>query len=430
MLPAQVKAVTTNTSTKVVAPAPDYMPIPPIQTEPNIFGQDQYYTVTFRGNGEAVVSLKVILTNNSEENLNSIDLRVPKINPTDIVAYQVIKEKVCLGRMESIGEIRPIEELCTNVAEPDYYQMWGQAKYQKAKAFIEGDTIQIGLPRPVVPGGSGSFLLYFRGFGYARKSLLGGFEYSFESLKVNDKIRNLQIGISTDSDLVLKEVKGQVNYGRSEMMLAAPVANAQMDSYYQQVGYGQINKTATNLMPLESYTVKGGYADSPWKNYFKELGIGLVVLIGLIGLIGVIVKLFAKNIYVFSGVVGFCSAVLIAGYTLLLWLITQSGFNSYNYYQYGLITTIFTLIISFAVYSLLLFLPAIFLGVKRGMTVGVVTFTSTIIFLTLFFVIFLLSVGFNNSQNIYPVRMMGGEATSVESAPAVLKSPQDAGPED
>ena len=40
---------------------PDIYPLPP--TQPGFLGQDHFYTVTFRGNGEAVVALKVALTN-------------------------------------------------------------------------------------------------------------------------------------------------------------------------------------------------------------------------------------------------------------------------------------------------------------------------------------------------------------------------------
>jgi hypothetical protein len=431
-MPATVKAVMIDTTPTMVTGQSAIAPMPPDyiapQQIPNIFGQDHYYSVSFRGNGEAVVSLKAILTNNSETPISKIDLRVPKINPTDIFAYQVVKEKYCIGGVREIGVLGDVGEIknCIQFQEPDYYQMWGQAKYQKATSVYEGDTLSVMLPQPIKPGGSGSYLLYFRGFGFARKNLIGGFDYTFETLKVNDKIRNLTVGISTDSDLILRGQRSNVNY-RFEMapMMAdkgMAVPNAQFDSFYQQIGWGQINKTASNLMPLESYSTTGSYADANWKNYWKELVIGLIGLIGLIGIIGLIGKLFAKNNFVLAGMIGFSAAAVISGYTFLLWFLTQNssyslGYREMAFSRFNLITGIFLAIISFAIYGLLLFLPGIVLGVKRGWAVGLTAFISTIVFLSLFFTIFILAFG--NSQNNYPVPMV----KSMDAGSAVQINP-------
>ena len=44
-------------------------------------GQDQSYSVTFRGNGEAVVTARVVFVNDSGAPLSSLRLRTPKIDP-------------------------------------------------------------------------------------------------------------------------------------------------------------------------------------------------------------------------------------------------------------------------------------------------------------------------------------------------------------
>src|SRR3990172_5741276 len=74
--------------------APDFVPLYP-GGEPGFLGQDHAYTVVFRGNGEAVVSARVVLTNKGEEPLSEISLRVPFVEPKDVFVYQVIREKRC-----------------------------------------------------------------------------------------------------------------------------------------------------------------------------------------------------------------------------------------------------------------------------------------------------------------------------------------------
>ena len=51
--------------------------LPYTQNPPNFFGQDHSYSVTFRGNGEAVISLKVIFSNLTDKPLQKLTFRVP-----------------------------------------------------------------------------------------------------------------------------------------------------------------------------------------------------------------------------------------------------------------------------------------------------------------------------------------------------------------
>src|SRR3989338_11181515 len=58
-------------------------------------GQEQSYSVTFRGNGEAVVTARVVFFNDSRTPLSSLRLRTPRVDPKDILAFQVFREKIC-----------------------------------------------------------------------------------------------------------------------------------------------------------------------------------------------------------------------------------------------------------------------------------------------------------------------------------------------
>lgn len=409
--------------------APDYIPPYPYP-EPGFLGQDHSYTVVFRGNGEAVVSAKIVFTNKGETDLSDINLRIPRIEPRNLSVYQVIMEKRCI-RYEP-REYDPITrtykpQVCAEYQDPDYYQSYyGAAKYQKAEFELDIDTLKITLPVAIKSNKSGGFFVYFRALGYAKKNIFGVFNYVFETLKAEDDIRNLGVGISTDSDLVLRGVKGEIEYRFEEPSFAglesagaalAPQKSVAIDRFYQQIGQGRITKTASNLAPLESFKVEGSYAKNRLRLYAREILIGVGVLVGVVAVLVLIFRFIYKKlqkveketkelektggkiteigmITLASAGVGFVSSFLIAGYTIGV-IFLGSLLTSFLSYQYDAIVVLFLVIISFFVYILLLFAPAIYLGVKRGVSWGMATAVATIIWLIIFltvalFIIFLL----------------------------------------
>ena len=402
--------------------APDYI-MPPYPGDGSTFlGQDHNYSVTFRGNGEAVVSLKVIFTNKDDKALSALDLRIPKVEPKELAVYQVIREPVCIryrtpqydpatGRYSN-------SQICEEYQEPDYYGYYYNAKYQKAKFDYEGDTLSINLPQTIKANKSGSFFVYFRAFGYAKKNLFGAYKFKFETLKAEDSIRNLQVGISTDSDLVLRGAKGEVNYRFEEPELmgfaagAAPAKSAAIDSFYSQIGQGVVTKTASNLSALESYSVDGAYASNRVKLYAKELLIALIILLFFALIFIAVAKVLIKklgargqaevavkkagnekvtptqpvSLILATAGVGFISAFLIAVYTALVIFMGEKLNDIFNY-SFQPVFILFLIIISFCVYTLFLFAPAIYIGAKKGIGWGVAALISTILWLIALFVI-------------------------------------------
>ncbi len=266
-----------------------------ILTEPALLGKQQHsYSVVFRGNGEAVVSSKLIVSNIQDTSITQLSLRVPKVDPQDVIAFQVIKETKCIRYQPyTPGEISNISPPCIEYQEPNYYD-YSTNKYQKATTEIKGDTIVVTLPAPIQSNKSSSIILYYRAFGYAKKNIFGTFNFAFETLKIDDRINNLTVGITTDSDLFLKGAKGKVNYRFNENAISqlktapefgVPAPNSTIDSFYQQIGQGSITKTATSLQPLDSYTVKGSYADSILSLYAKELLIAIFIFLLIITVI-------------------------------------------------------------------------------------------------------------------------------------------------
>jgi len=367
-------------------------------------GQDQSYSVTFRGNGEAVVTARVVFVNDSGAPLSSLRLRTPRVDPKDILAFQVFREKIC-SRYQP-AELKQVytPPICLEYQDPDYSQSWyGNDKYQKTKTSLEADTIIIALPQSIRPNASGSIILSFRAFGYAKKNIFGTYNFTFETLKTEDRIKTLQVGVTTDSDIYLRGGKGKVDYRFEEGMatlksadVSAPTANSQLDYYVQQIGQGEINKSASNLLPLDSYLVKGSFADSRLKLYAKEIlifsAIALLLLYMVIrGVKKVLSSLKSGHLrantasslpvdllLVFGS--SFLCSFLVVVYTLAL-VFGRGLLSSVLPYEFVNIFYILIVLISIGIYGLLLLIPALIMGFRRGIFWGLAAFGMTIFWL-------------------------------------------------
>lgn len=383
--------------TKIMPPRPpDVAPV---------LGQEHAYSILFRGNGDAVVTMRAAFTNEEESPTNTISLRVPRVEPRRVSAFQIILEPQCI-RYKPYGlneQARDPE--CIQFQEPNFFQWYGEAKYQKAKTDFSGDTLTIILPQSVKPTKSGSILVVFSASGYAKKDLFGAYKYTFETFKVeNASVSKATIGISVDSDLILAGAKGTVNYRFNEteaMSLSAGVektagASPQLDQMYSQVGYGTITKTVSHLEPLESYTVKGSFADSSIRLYGNSVLIGTVIFVAVVFLLFFLGKTATKALTVqpvkgatpssadMIMMIGgsFLSAALIAIYTAGLFLLRNTVQQVVSYDMIGIVFVLVT-IISIGVYGFLLIAPSILIGLRRGLAWGLGTFGLTVLFLVI-----------------------------------------------
>lgn len=427
--------------TPIIAQAPDNIiyPVPPPLTT-SYFGQDQSYSVNFRGNGEAVVTMRAVLSNNGDGPLSKVELRVPKVDPKDILVLQVLRQPICM-------QYEPNTSICVKYQDPSYYDYYSYgAEYRKANVEYSGDTISITLPKEISPNGSGSYLMYYRATGYAKKNLFGGYNFSFETLKANDKIQNLQVGINTDSDIFLKGAGSKVNYRSDEsfaavksMPVASGIRNSQIDTLYSQIGQGEIYKNVSNLAPLESYTVKGSFADSKIKLFSREILIGSIIVLVFILAIVYALKLVTRksaegtkspnsvNAFIVFGT-SLASSLLVFGYTALIYLFSKNFMSVAIFpgnYQLASMFFLLIFIVSAAIYVLFGIVPSIVVGVKRGLIWGVTTFVGTIVWLGVFlvgFLVFAIVVG--NSQPNYPIPLTNYDSVQGNtpvSTPAIEK---------
>ena len=399
-----------------------------------LFGQNQSYSVVFRGNGEAVVNLRLSFTNTQTSNLTSLALRIPKVEPKDMFAFQVIRPGPCLryapvGTLEGQNALYVPTSRCLLYDDPpDPYSWYGPAKYQKAVVQYAGDTVTITLPQPIKPEKFGNILLYYRAFGYAKKDIVGTYHFTFETLQAQDQVEQVDVGIATDTNLLLRGTKENVNYRFEDAMvasrgvadMAAPSANTRLDAYYQQIGSGQLIKSASGLQAFESFTIRGSYADNALRLYAKEIAIGIAVFVVIVLLTIGILRLAIKSLTVLAVVgVSFLSAVFMLGYTVIIIFLIRNLPVVLSYdYPMQLPIVMVLLIISLGIYGFLLFAPAIFIGMKRGIVYGLVTAGLTLGWLILAVVLFTVISAFSGNPS-YPVPLRMTSGIEMQAQPAL-----------
>lgn len=466
------------------------VPHRPDQSGINILGQNHSYSVLFRGNGEAIVTARFIFSNLSEDSQSSFSLRIPRVDPKDVIVYQQIRQRNCIPYLspqpypdefrqqvfpqesgpEPVMESSPIR-VCANWEEPDYfgYNYYGGNDYRKLEFTKIGDELEIQLQNPIKPQKSAALLITYRAFGYTSKNILGGYNFVFESAKIQDKIYSLQVGISVDSDLLMRPDSGQINYypqSGSGVTMEAPlmrkgaVSSTQLDNFYNQVGVGAVTKTASNLQPSESYSVKGTFADRSYKLYSREIFLGLAVILFILALLYICIKFFIRyyrnlvqksmvsqkasrtkkvpitsiNIpfpaavpLVESLAVSFISSLIIIGTLIFYFTVFQSiRYNifagpTYGYYPQFPLQTLISVVI---VICLVLFDLAVFAGSvaliwkRRGYSWGLITIFLNIFWLIFYSLIVLLIyilLSYRTNYYDYPV------PTQIRSNPSIVR---------
>lgn len=428
----------------------------------SFLGENQNYSIVFRGNGEAVVSFKTILTNNSSDSLSKIILHFQSnIQPQDLAAFQVIADRSCIQYaypqqsqnlqptptpfsldysnpnirsipVPSQAVTFPIKpQTCLEYSVPDFENLSGNIQYQAAAIDFSANTLTLSLPQPISPNQSGSYFLYYRTFAYTNKTLFGAFDFRFHTPQFENKINALQIGITTDSDLILRGNKGVVNYSGGNTPLAAPTMNTALgtiqnpvfDNYYNQIGQGDLTKNASNLQPFETYTVEGSFSTSQISLYGRDIAVGISILI-LIGIITFLLVKYilyrlkhsikapptilsntptVKRVYMtlFAAGISFGSVMLLSVFVTAVYFFYQFLGTS----PYAIIFILFLFLIALAVGGFLLFVPSILFALKKGWVWGFITFGMTLFWLLLFLFGSVIISSFFSSNAPLPVPM-------------------------
>ncbi len=265
-----------------------------------LFGQSHYYSVVFRGNGEAVVYAKMVIPNPGDAPLADMSFEVPNAVPAEMAIYQMTIQPPCnrFAPMTPGLSVAPCLEYGTpNYNNGSYYDSsayyYGnsQAHYTKVDFTNTGNLYKFTLPNPVPANQTTAVVVAYAARGYVKDSF-GLFKFNFETLKVPSRINTLQVAVDVDSDLILKGKKAVINYAvpatatSSGLGLAAGKADISSQQFNQTVNSignnGAMVKTAKNLEPNESFTVKGEYSASWWRLNLFAIAMSIVTIIIII----------------------------------------------------------------------------------------------------------------------------------------------------
>ncbi len=252
-----------------------------------LFGQNHFYSVIFRGNGEAITYARIVITNPNEKPLTEFSFEIPKISPTEIVMYQIKLPQECVRY-----NYHTPENSCLEWRDPDYTQEYyyssyryreGKIEYQKIQYTKSGNLYSFTLPSAIEPHKSTAILVAYAAKGYVKESF-GLFKFNFETIKVPSRIERVRVTVDVDTDLFLKGKKAQVDYetpATGELKLSAPsgLSSRDLDRVVGKIGLsGPLVKEAKNLAPNETLIVKGEYATNWFRLYLSSILLTILII--------------------------------------------------------------------------------------------------------------------------------------------------------
>lgn len=400
--------------------------IPPNPDTSNslLFGQKHSYSVVFRGNGEAITYAKIVIPNREEQALSEFSFEIAKVNPSEMIMYQMKLPKECV-RYNYTDPNNP----CVEYRDPDYgqdYYYYGSgqtAEYTKIKYTQSGNIYNVTLPNSVEPSKSTAIIISYAAKGYVDNNF-GLYKFNFETIKVNSRIQSVRVAIDVDSDLLLKGKQSSVNYneGAGAMPMAklgdsSAISSRELDRVVSNIGVsGALIKESKSLSPNESFNVRGEYAKNWFRLYLNEIIITILVIIVIIVLIYLISKYISSkpkkrtdettklqdktnnivnknsiNLFNLTNVLLSLGSVI---FIIIVSIIIRI-FNQYNSWQSFLYDPTFSSLISVIttlLYALILLAPAIMIGLRKGwgntFSIIILQFIWFVIILALYLLLF------------------------------------------
>lgn len=386
------------------------------QYQGDIFpGESHYYSILLRGNGEAVITTKIVYSHVATP-ITSASIQLPKtIHPQDLNIYQITQNNNCFPQYISPPALEgtpsslnvplyqpPFKQPCV-IQNQNYIYIPKTAQYEKMQYTNSQNTIRFNFPTPIQQ--NGAYILYYRTFDITKKNIFSAFNFTFETGKVPEVISTLTLSITTDSDYYLREAKRGVFYAPNFLQPTFPnypyqgkvTVDSGFNQYYNQIGQGTVTDTISQLGPSESYTISGTYADSKLKLYANTLVHTIAIILAiLLGISLLFIFTFNKknhkkvalknqfptmhkNVFFLSFGLSFSSMLLLAVFLISIGFIIKI-FLPYGSYQIHLFFLSILMVFSCIITFILLLGPAVILTIQQGIKWGIITGIVTISF--------------------------------------------------
>jgi len=385
--------------------------IPPAE---GVFGQNQYYSVVYDGEGEAAVGAKLVMQNNSEEEVKETIIEVPGQKVRMIRAVQEVypKERYCRRWGEDVcvkeGQYgcAKYEREClewtwqVKTWEPVYYTL-----DPVAEKLSNSIKYTIELDEPLQEQQETAILLYYKVEDQVDKSW-GVFNFKFETVKASYDINSVRVAVNVQEGYHLKGGEAETQYQSSYdygsdfeevAPMAAGVQSKALSNFSNQITYTRgYTKTTSGLDPWESFTVEGKYAKSRMALYRVAIIswiVGILVFLAGIGLLTWWLirrsskkdKISSKKkinrpelmpLKIIGTGVGVSIGIIIL--VILTGLLSQV-IERHVYYQYTGMIGLLLILLDGVIILAAIFGPSLYFGIKHGAAKGVWVLATTIV---------------------------------------------------
>jgi len=363
---------------------------------------NDYYSVMYDAEGDAIVTAKLVLYNTKNENLDEIKLEFPS---SHVVIYNLV------------------QEVYEKENYPYYYgNLYYPIEYEK-EILSSATLLTLHLQKAIKPQKEGVILIFYKIPQATVVDSLGVHEFDFKTIidKNAALIQMVRVSVDVQTGLYLKGgSRGEVEYKPgyySSKIQSIEIAkegtrSKELTDFSRRITYhtGGLVKIAYNLDPYESFHVKGKFADSFLKLYILEILLSIAI-------VGIIIILFKKILLkkfrvvdiitgekgskifslkankklsvrvIRSCIFGFLSAIFITVIWFLILFIFNFLGRTLTYSQSSMIMPL-VLLFGIILMAVSIFGPVLLVGVKYGALDGILT----LIFIGLWLLTFILII--------------------------------------
>ncbi len=249
-------------------------------------GNEQYYTVYFDEEGDAVVMAKLTFHNAGDDNLDFVMLEVPE-------------------RITILNALQEVEE---EIEDEDYWRGYRtETRYYtidpSTEVLSDSTLLTVEFPDTVGEQETATILLYYKVPALAKENM-GLYNFDFTTIKTDYDTYYVRVSVNAVNGLVMDGVEGEVDYLEWDTVTAESteedmeyVTSSTLDSASRSIEYYRgVTEEAYALDPQESFTISGEFATSSFR-----LHVGRNIILGLIGL-GLVVGIGIAFQRLFSGI--------------------------------------------------------------------------------------------------------------------------------